>query len=327
MSKACLWLGIVAMVGGCASTRPAPTIALDTLVEAVSVAEPPTPVQVVEIPTPLPLPGQLKPLPNSKTAVPTDDPKRMVGRANLAARIEPAQEGFINATQRWPYSAGALYQVYASPGRVTDIALEAGEQLLSVSAGDTVRWIIGDTVSGSGVDQRVHVLVKPTRSDLRTNLVLSTDRRSYHLELTSTPETWMASVSWQYPGDLVRSLHERNQSARAQTPVGEGIALERLRFRYDIRGDAPPWRPLRAFDDGQKVYIQFPDGIAQGELPPLFVIGPAGETQLVNYRVRSPYYIVDRLFGAAELRLGADRQQVVRIERDDVAGGTAKARR
>ncbi|CAB3872180.1 hypothetical protein LMG3412_02813 [Achromobacter deleyi] len=42
-----------------------------------------------------------------------------------------------------------------------------------------------------------------------------------------------------------------------------------------------------------------------------------GDGQLVNYRFRSPYYIVDRLFGAAELRLGGDGGDVVRIERTD----------
>uniref|UniRef100_UPI002D80A9C1 TrbG/VirB9 family P-type conjugative transfer protein n=2 Tax=Burkholderia TaxID=32008 RepID=UPI002D80A9C1 len=77
----------------------------------------------------------------------------------------------------------------------------------------------------------------------------------------------------------------------------------------------------RAFDDGQKVYVQFPAGIAQGELPPLFVIGAQGDGQLVNYRFRSPYLIVDRLFGAAELRLGGGNGKgggdVVRIERTD----------
>lgn len=93
--------------------------------------------------------------------------------------------------------------------------------------------------------------------------------------------------------------------------------MERLRFRYALSGDQPAWRPLRAFDDGGKVYIQFPSGIAQGELPPLFVIGPQGDGQLVNYRFRSPYYIVDRLFAAAELRLGDEHGEVVRIERTD----------
>ena len=74
----------------------------------------------------------------------------------------------------------------------------------------------------------------------------------------------------------------------------------------------------------ERVYIQFPAGIAQGELPPLFVIGPQGDGQLVNYRFRSPYYVVDRLFGAAELRLGADKAAVVRIERTDGVANVAR---
>src|SRR3546814_7260833 len=92
----------------------------------------------------------------------------------------------------------------------------------------------------------------------------------------------------------------RKRGAEATPPVDEGIALGQLRFRYVISGDAPAWRPLRAFDDGDKVYIQFPANIGQGELPPLFVIGAEGDVPLVNYRVRPPYLIVDRLFGAAE---------------------------
>jgi type IV secretion system protein TrbG len=44
-----------------------------------------------------------------------------------------------------------------------------------------------------------------------------------------------------------------------------------------------------------------------------------------NYRFRSPYYVVDRLFGAAELRLGGDKAQVVRIERTDgVSSGATR---
>ncbi|MDU8362829.1 TrbG/VirB9 family P-type conjugative transfer protein, partial [Pseudomonas syringae group sp. J309-1] len=84
-------------------------------------------------------------------------------------------------------------------------------------------------------------------------------------------------------------------------------------------GDRAPWRPLRAYDDGRQVFIEFPRGIAQGEMPPLFVVGPEGNTsELVNYRARGNYMIVDRLFAAAELRLGAgDRQRRVRVTRTD----------
>ncbi|MEL1262843.1 P-type conjugative transfer protein TrbG [Pseudoxanthomonas putridarboris] len=314
-------------LAACATTRPAPQIALDEPVEieALPASELPAPVEVVEVPTPLPLPGQLKPAPTgAKPAF--GDPARDIASANRMARIEPVKDGFVNAMQVWPYSAGALYQVYASPEHVTEIALQPGEKLISV-AGDPARWIIGDTVSGSGADERVHLIVRPHRAGLKTNFFISTDRRTYHVELTATTETWMASVEWTYPGELVRTLRARDRSAEIQAAEGEGIALEQLRFRYVISGDTPAWRPLRAFDDGRKVYIQFPPGIGQGELPPLFVIGAEGDTQLVNYRVRLPYLVVDRLFGAAELRLGGERQQVVRIERDDGQRRTARAGR
>jgi type IV secretion system protein VirB9 len=306
-------------LAACAHTVPPPEISLDEPAAAAVVAgPPPRPVEIVQVPTPLPLLGQLKPPPGTRVAPPEpSDPQARVALANRAARVQPSRYGYVNATQVWPYAAGALYQVYASPGKVTDVALQEGEQLVSVSAGDTVRWVIGDTSSGTGTTSKVHILIKPTRPDLRTNLVVNTDRRTYLLELTATEVTWMASVSWDYPQDRLLALKNQNLRAEPATPVADGVALERLRFRYAITGDNPPWRPLSAFDDGTKVYIQFPAGIAQGELPPLFVVGPTGENQLVNARFRTPYYVVDRLFGAAELRLGEDKQQVVRIERTD----------
>jgi type IV secretion system protein VirB9 len=137
----------------------------------------------------------------------------------------------------------------------------------------------------------------------------------------------MASVSWEYPKDRMLALQRQAQAAQATAPVDIGLSLERIRFRYAVSGSNPSWKPLRAFDDGEKVYIQFPPGIAQGELPPLFVIGARGDGQLVNYRFRPPYYIVDRLFGAAELRLGgkgSDGGEVVRIERTDGVVGAAR---
>lgn len=308
-------------LSGCATQgKPPPTISLDEPVQAQPLPEPPMPVEVVEVPTVLPMPSQLKPLPEVDEDKPAPEPADetvRVSKANAEARIAPTREGYVNAIQVWPYTDGALYQVYAAPGRVTVISLQPGEELVTVAAGDTVRWIVGDTSSGSGDELRINVLVKPIRSGLKTNLVITTSRRTYLLELISTERAWMASVSWDYPRDRMLALQRQAQAAQATAPVDTGLSLERIRFRYAISGSNPPWKPLRAFDDGEKVYIQFPAGIAQGELPPLFVIGAQGDGQLVNYRFRPPYYIVDRLFGAAELRLGGDGGDMVRIERTD----------
>ena len=235
-----------------------------------------------------------------------------------AARVQPDRTGFVNAIQVFPYTEGALYQIYAKPGQVTDIALQEGEQLVGsgpVASGDTVRWMIGDTVSGSGPLTRVHILVKPVRPDIATNLVINTDRRTYHLELRANPTVYMASVSWTYPQDELIALRQARAEAIGAAPVAAGIDPSTLNFRYAIDGDRPDWRPLRAFDDGVRVFIEFPESIAQGELPPLFLIGAKSEAELVNYRVSGRYMIVDRLFARAELRLGGRKgQQTVRID-------------
>jgi type IV secretion system protein VirB9 len=317
-----LFLLCTSALAGCA-VKP-PEISYDEgAMPAVQTADPPAPVRVVELPKPLPLPGQLKPVgKNGKPAPEAADPAMRVNQANAAARVQPVRNGFINSMQVYPFVDGALYQVYASPGQITDIALQPGEQLVGsgpVAAGDTVRWIIGDTESGGGAGKQVHILVKPTRPELLSNLVINSDRRTYHLELRSTEKTYMASVSWQYPQDQLIALRQQNAAAQAAQPISTGIDLSRVNFRYEVTGDGAPWRPLRAFDDGQQVFIEFPRGIAQGEMPPLFIVGPEGDTsELVNYRVREHYMIVDRLFAAAELRFGAEKDQKrVRISRTD----------
>src|SRR3546814_1647034 len=143
-------------------------------------------MRVVEVPTPLPLPGQLKPLPEAQAPA-SGDPAHVVAAANRAARIEPARDGFIDAMQVWPYSDGALYQVYASPGRVTDIALQPGEALVSVSAGDTVRWIIGDTETPPPPPQRPPLLVHPSRPALLPHLATPPPRPPYPPPLPTPP--------------------------------------------------------------------------------------------------------------------------------------------
>jgi type IV secretion system protein TrbG len=316
-------LAVSAALSACATKNLPPEISFDAgdFIPAVQSAESPRPVEIVALPKPLPLPGQLKLAPGETPPREPDNrpPEERVTSANAAATVEPSKDGYINAIQVYPYTEGALYQLYTAPSQVSDIALQPGEKIVAVSAGDTVRWVIGDTVSGTGEKARAHVLVKPIAEGLKTNLVIISDRRAYHLELTSMPETYMASVSWAYPHDELIALRRRNASAEEETEqvVARGLEIDKLQFRYAISGDNPPWRPVRVFDDTKKVYIQFPARLDQGDAPPLFIVGPDGENQLVNYRVRGRYYIVDRLFAAAELRLGKDPQKVVRITRTD----------
>jgi type IV secretion system protein VirB9 len=316
-----LTISVMALAACANKSAPPPNIAYDSESFKPAVAqiepEPGAPELGGAIPAP---PPQLPPPAPAKPD--TRPPTARVEAANRAALQEPTAHGYLNAVQVYQYNDGAIFRLYAAPEQVSDIALQPGEMLSAVSAGDTVRWVIGDTVSGNGDNRRVHILVKPFAPDLRTNLVITTDRRSYHLQLDSTDKTAMAMVSWTYPQDALASM---KREAANPSSVDDKVDLTNVKFRYAISGDNPPWRPVRVFDDTNKVYIQFPARLDQGEAPPLFVVGPQGNSELVNYRVRGNYYVVDRLFAAAELRLGQKPQQVVRISRTDpVANLTAE---
>lgn len=241
-----------------------------------------------------------------------------VAQTNQAAMRGPADASLVGALHEFAYERGALYAIQASPQRITDIALEPGEALLSVSAGDTTRWIVSDARSGSGPSTQAHVLVKPNAANLSTNLIVMTDRRIYHLDLKSVPGTAMAAVSWRYPADMMLA----NNPLPPPAPPPPPFAPDQLNLRYRIDGDKPDWRPLAAFDDGQQVFIEMPEKIRTMEAPPLFVIGDEG-AELVNYRVQGKYYVVDRLFNKAELRLGTGwGQKKVQIYRQTpIAGG------
>ena len=310
-------LSVMALVAatalpGCATKQKPPSIEYDRSVPPL-VPPPPTPARTA--PRPLHIPPGWTPSHggSAKASSESDGPTGRVETANAAARVEPRRAGYYNAIQIYPWSEGALYQVYAAPGQITDIALEPGESLTGdgpIAAGDTARWIIGDTTSGGAPGSRVHILVKPTRSDLSTNLIVNTDRRTYFLELRSRTKSYMPSVAWAYP--------RAANTAAATVPTTPEIPRRIDRhYRYALTGDRAPWRPVSVYDDGRRVYVQFPQGIVQGEMPPLFVISANGDAELVNTRVFGTLMIVDRLFGAAELRLGGEDQQRVRIMRTD----------
>jgi type IV secretion system protein VirB9 len=311
-----------ALLAGCAAERPADQLVKPDprLVPAAREAPSDAPLpKVVEVKVPVVGP-QLRPASPARSG--TEPPKTIMD-AKSAATTQPSPEGFINATQYYDYAPGMVYTAVTSPGFVTSIALRPGEKLITAAAGDTTRWVVESVESGAGANQQVLLLIKPRKPLLQTNLVITTDQRVYQVDLTSTDgPTYQTMIAWNYPyGDVVAIRNRVQQEvARQQTTVAGDFDLQKIHFNYLIlkqKGDTPPWCPLRAFDDGQKTYIQFPPKAAVTEAPPLFVLTPGG-AQLVNYRVKGDYYVVDRLIDRAELRLGEKQQVVVAIQRASV---------
>jgi type IV secretion system protein VirB9 len=241
----------------------------------------------------------------------------LAGGAAQAAMPDDARL-VAGGAKRFAYRDDDVYPVIATPGRITDIQLEPGESLAgpgALASGDTARWVIGDTASGAGASRRAHVLIKPTRSGLATNLIINSDRRTYHLELRASARTWFSQVSWLYPPPVL-VVAAAPPRAVVATPKPEVVSLN---FAYRIKGARPRWRPIRVFDDGVRVFIEFAPTVAMGDLPPLFLTGDDGKAvALTNYRIVERRIVVDRLFDRAELRLGlgrgATRVRLLRVE-------------
>jgi type IV secretion system protein TrbG len=270
-----------------------------------------------------PASGQLKPMPghrpaSSAAAKPPTSPRELAADANHKASQAPDRSDYFNAIVQYAYEPGTLYQVYAEPMRITDIALEPGEKILGQPAsGDVVRWLLALGKSMEAGTEQWHVYVKPTRPELETNLAINTDRRSYLLELHSYADTYMAAIAWRYPEDeLARLQTQAADLATTQKTSAPVVGIDALNFNYTIQvvQGTPSWTPVQVFDDGRRTFIRFPAAMVLREAPALFVLRDT-QTQLVNYRVKNDTYVIDRLIDAAELRVGQKDQEVVRIAR------------
>jgi len=262
-----------------------------------------------------PLPGRVPSIPAAK---PKGAPLQVAVDANHKAALAPEKSDYFNAIVQYAYEPGTLYQVYAQPMRITDIALEPGEKILGEPAsGDVVRWILALGKSMQNGVEQWHVYLKPTRPDLATNLAINTDRRSYLLELHSYADTFMAAIVWHYPEDeLARLQAQAAELAGHEKSASPVVGVDALNFDYAIQvvKGKPVWTPVQVFDDGRRTFVRFPSAMVLREAPALFVLRDA-ETQLVNYRVKNDTYVIDRLIDAAELRVGQKDQEIVRIAR------------
>ena len=204
--------------------------------------------------------------------------------------------------------------VVCSPLQVCDIELQGGEVVRDVLVGDTVRWKVEPATSGAAGGQAIHLIVKPSEPGLVTSMVVTTSRRTYHIQLKSHPTQYMARVGFEYPEDVSTKLADVNARLEASTIPGAGVPAEQLSFAYSVSGSAG-WRPTRVYSDGLKTYIQFPRSISGQDAPVLFVVS-GGQNRIVNYRMKSNMMVVDYNIDRAVLVSGVGwKQQKVTISR------------
>ncbi|WP_197435437.1 P-type conjugative transfer protein TrbG [Agrobacterium vitis] len=204
--------------------------------------------------------------------------------------------------------------VVCSPLQVCDIELQPGEVVRDVLVGDTVRWKVEPATSGAAGGQAIHLIVKPSEPGLVTSMVVTTSRRTYHIQLKSHPTQYMARVGFEYPEDISAKLADINARLEASTIPGTNVPAEQLSFSYSVSGGAG-WRPTRVYSDGEKTYIQFPRRISGQDAPVLFVVS-GGQNRIVNYRMKNDMMIVDYNVDKAVLVSGVGwKQEKVTIKR------------
>ena len=285
-----------------AEITPEPLVEPEPAAEIIPGPEPEEPAP--ELAT-SPEPASVKP---ERPAVPVSPraAAKTLAEANSGARQRAAPGTFEDATLLYAYEPGAIYELQTSPDFVSTLMLEPGEVLIDIAAADTARWSVSNTVSAN----RTILIVKPSAPRLKTNIVLVTDRRAYLIEAVSAAgDVYTAQAAWTYPAPPEPPPPE----------PGPGPAPEQRLLHEDYvlkapRKGPPTWMPEKVWDDGLKTYVQFPDDIAASEMPPLFIRTAEG-LELVNYRTRGTLYEIDRIFDAAELRLGRKKPVVVSIVR------------
>lgn len=292
-------IGLALALGGCASQRPPAPPPLTLAIHAAPKAEP----------TPAPLTGAkllAQQPPEVRQAVEQHDKT-----GNWPSYTTP---GYV----LYPYGKIAEPLIICAPLRTTDIQLGPGETITDVALGDSERWMVTPASSGDPQNPTPHLAVKPKAPGIATNLTIYTTRHIYHLNLRSRPGHEMQEVEFYYPDDLLTAMAKADQQAKQDTDQAQAddpavaplASLDPgvLNFSYKVAGPNVPWRPIRAFDDGTHVYIQMPPGMKSSEAPALLIAAGDGN-QMVNYRVRGDYYVVDRLFNEAVLVSGVGRAQ------------------
>jgi type IV secretion system protein VirB9 len=265
------------------------------------------------------------------------------GKKTPTVAIGPAAQRALTESHTWAENPAAMPSrdasgrmifpfnesvptIVCAPLHVCDIQLQAGEQVQGTPhIGDSIRWKVSPAVSGGDDNKVIHLIVKPTESGLDTNLMIATDRHTYHLRLVSSTSRYVSSIGFSYPEEDQHAWGEFSRAVRGGGGSALGgpdmptVAVNRLNFNYKIKvvKGKPTFKPLRAMDDGYHTYVAMNEDLPQQEAPALIGIGPAGEEKMINYRVKGNLYIIDGTVFKMAFIAGVGReQQRIELTRD-----------
>lgn len=228
-----------------------------------------------------------------------------------SALVNPNEMQKINYTQDaansqnnsmviFKYAPNQLYKIYCRVGYLTDLSLKKGEIITFVGGGDTSAWAV-EKITVDGVP---HIYIKPTVETSTTNLIITTNKRSYQLIL-NTSSWYNPMVTWSYAQEEQTELNFQEKENMISKING---TVENLNFNYKIKGNADN-KLVTVFDDGEKTILKF-EKIPK-RLPSVFVKNK-GKVIMTNYKIRDNCYILDGVAEEIEIRVSA--KEIIKIK-------------
>lgn len=233
---------------------------------------------------------------------------------------------FNNSITTYTYVDGQIYDIFFTPANVTDIRLEAGENVINTVIGNPNAWIYDQITASENGNTYVHVLLRPVSVNNQSDCLIATDRRVYYLRLISTVQTAQMGVRWYYPYSGYNPYNaQSNQTAlgltgsvvtsSAQTATSFAKTVQDLNFNYKIEGEAS-WKPVRAYSDRERTYIQFANEFAANSETPVVYLKQGNEESLVNFTLKGITYVIPLVLSSNEsfaLRVGSKSVTVSQV--------------
>ena len=213
------------------------------------------------------------------------------------------------------YNAYSRPVIQCSVGQVCQIELEKNETINAIALGDTKRWMSDKIYTGKPHDGSWIVLIKPTVLNIATNLTITTDQRTYNFGIVSQVGE-SPIVNFWYPHEMANKMISNQAIEKAQSDQedqntlssnnlnGTYMDVNNLNFNYGLSGDKALWSPSQVFDDGSKTFIRMPPMVDRTNFPVLYIYRN-NKKQMINYRYKRPYIILDGLFLKAALISGS----------------------
>lgn len=285
------------------------------------------PTQSVAATNPAAVPGVAVAIPDNKASakrLPAADQKRMAAvrdweRTGVAEALVGA-----NGSIEYPYGYSRPV-ISCAPLHICTIILQPGEAIVSLSLGDTVRWMASQSTAGN----KPVVVVKPTQAAISTNLVVTTDKgRVYYMHLVADKEKYVPIVTFYDPAAMTRTEQNAIAAAEAARMAAElkaqalaekrdqevissfkpGFDPAALDFNYRCKGNDSDILPSRVFASDTHTYLQMPSDMKAKDAPAVFAMR-GDQTELLNMRVKGDYYVIDGKPAKLQLLVGVGRGQ------------------